>query len=127
MRRAGSGFTLIELMIVVVVVAILASIAIPSFLEQTRKSRRAEAVSGLGEIALRQERWRANNPTYGTAAQIGGMPTSSHYTFLVTTNTATAWTATATPTGSDPTCGTFTYAFAAGAVTKTPNTAGCWQ
>lgn len=124
------GFTLIELMVVVAAIGILAAIAYPSFIEQTRKARRSDATAGLQEIALRQERWRANNPTYGTAANIGGMPTSPYYTFAITVNTASAYTATATRAGAqtaDTTCGNFSYAFSAGTVTRSPTTAGCWN
>lgn len=93
------GFTLIELMVVVAVVAILAAIAIPNFLEQSRKGRRAEAMSIVGEIQLRQERWRAENAAYASQAQLGTLPTSDHYGISVTGNTATAYTITATPQG----------------------------
>ena len=54
------GFTLLELMIVVAVIAILAIIAVPSYIEQVRKGKRAEAVQAIGDIQLRQERWRAD-------------------------------------------------------------------
>lgn len=50
------GFTLIELMIVVAVVAILAAIALPSYQEQIRKSRRAQARADLAEIVQGLER-----------------------------------------------------------------------
>lgn len=48
------GFTLIEAMIVVVIVAILAAIAYPSYLEQIRKANRSVAKSGLLEVANKQ-------------------------------------------------------------------------
>jgi type IV pilus assembly protein PilE len=62
-RRAG-GFTLIELMIAVVIVALLASVALPSFLDSLRKSRRAEAFTALAAVQQAQERWRSNNASY---------------------------------------------------------------
>jgi len=98
MRRNG-GFTLIELMIVVMVVAILAAIAIPSYLEQSRKGRRSEAMSAVGELQLRQERWRAENPSFATTAQLGTFPASPYYTVTVGNPTATSYTVTGTPTG----------------------------
>lgn len=52
----SKGFTLIELMIVVAVVAILAAIALPSYQEQVRKSRRAQARADLAEIVQGLER-----------------------------------------------------------------------
>jgi type IV pilus assembly protein PilE len=85
-RAKASGFSLIELMIVVAVVAILATIAYPSYQDHIRKSRRVEAQAVLIDIQLRQERYRANNTTYGTLEQIGGGPSgviTNFYTFTV--------------------------------------------
>ena len=80
------GFTLIELMIVVVVVSILASIAVPSFLNSVRKSRRADAVTAVSQIQQGQERWRANNPAYtATLSDLNvTTPTSNGYYTLAT-------------------------------------------
>lgn len=117
------GFTLIELMVTIAIVAILAAIALPTFTEQVHKSRRSEALQGLTELQLRQERWRSNHATYsdGTGA-FGSMPSSNNYTFAVTngSNTATAYTVTATPTGaqSGDRCGTYSFAMSNGVVTK---------
>ncbi len=63
-RRKARGFTLIELMIVVVIVAILASIALPSYQEQVRKSRRADAKAALMELSGFMERFYAANGRY---------------------------------------------------------------
>ncbi len=63
-RRREVGFTLIELMITVAVVAILASVAIPSYQEQVRKSRRAQAKADLIEYAQLAERFHTVNNTY---------------------------------------------------------------
>ena len=54
--KHAKGFTLIELMIVVAVVAILATIAMPSYQEHVRKSRRAQAKADLVELAQQLER-----------------------------------------------------------------------
>jgi type IV pilus assembly protein PilE len=58
------GFTLIELMIALAVVAILAAVALPSFLDSIRKGRRSEAIAALAQLQQAQERWRANRPAY---------------------------------------------------------------
>lgn len=96
------GFTLIELMIVVGVIAILAAIAIPNFLEQSKKGRRAEAVRAVGEYQLALERWRAESPTYGVCAACTGtrpsLPTSTYYTITESGLSASGYTITATPT-----------------------------
>ena len=63
-QTRNAGFTLIELMIVVVIIGILAAIAYPTFIDQVRKSRRGEAHAAMTEIALAEEKYRANNPSY---------------------------------------------------------------
>ena len=74
MRRIPStpttarGFTLIEVMITVAIVAILASIALPSYQEHVRKAKRAEAQSILLEAAQYMQRYYSGNDRY-TATQ----------------------------------------------------------
>lgn len=63
-RSVSSGFTLLELMIVVAVIAILAAIAYPSYQESVRKGRRAEARAALAELIQQQERYMTQNNTY---------------------------------------------------------------
>lgn len=58
------GFTLLELMIVVAIVAILAAVAYPSYKDQIRKSRRAQAKADLVEYAQMAERYFTVNNTY---------------------------------------------------------------
>ncbi|MCB9615400.1 MAG: prepilin-type N-terminal cleavage/methylation domain-containing protein [Sandaracinus sp.] len=67
-RRAESGFTLMELMIVVVIVGVLAAIAIPSFTAYVHRSRTTEATSFLAEIKQRQESYRAEFNQYANVA-----------------------------------------------------------
>lgn len=62
--RAVAGFTLIEMMIVVVIVAILAAIAIPIYQTQIMESRRTSAKSALLDIAGREEKYYSTNNTY---------------------------------------------------------------
>lgn len=72
--KTKTGFTLIELMIVVAVVAILAAIAYPSYLEQTRKSRRTDGKVKLMEVMHAQERSYTLNNTYTTDLSALGFP-----------------------------------------------------
>jgi type IV pilus assembly protein PilE len=73
-RRTQSGFTLIELMTVVVVVALLLSIAVTSYQSSTRKSRRTEAKTALLDLAGREER------LYSTTNQYSSTPSALGYT-----------------------------------------------
>lgn len=74
MRLIGNnrGFTLIELMITVVIVAILATIAIPSYQEYVIRARRADAQGTLMGLANALERFHTQNGTYAGAAAGGG-------------------------------------------------------
>lgn len=61
-RFSTSGFTLIELMIVLAVVGILVAVAFPSYQQSVIKSDRSDGRNALGEVQLAQERYRAANP-----------------------------------------------------------------
>jgi len=60
----SKGFTLIELMIVVAIIAILAAIAIPNYLRFAMKSKTAEATTNLGAIRTCEEAYYAEEDTY---------------------------------------------------------------
>ena len=62
--RKSAGFTLIELMVVIVIVAILAAIAIPSYQQYIMRGKIPEATSSLSDLRLRAEKWFADNRTY---------------------------------------------------------------
>jgi type IV pilus assembly protein PilE len=64
--RPRRGFTLIEVMITVAIVAILAAVALPAYFDSVRKARRADAINGLSRAQQAQERLRSDSPTYGS-------------------------------------------------------------
>jgi len=117
-RRSASiktykGFTLIELMIVVVIIALLAAVALPAYQDSVRSSRRAEARNALMSAQLEQEKYRGNHSTYGDMAGIGVPATTSngYYTIAVDSAGATSFLMTATPVAgtsqASDACGTF--------------------
>jgi type IV pilus assembly protein PilE len=71
MKRKTHGFTLIELMVVVAIVVILATIAYPSYEEQMIKTRRAEGRAAMLEVATRLERCFTRFNAYDHAACAG--------------------------------------------------------
>jgi type IV pilus assembly protein PilE len=108
-----SGFTLIELMVVVLIITILTIIAVPSYLNQTLKSHRSEAKSVLMDLAGRQERFMATNGAYSSNATdmgyTGTWPQNvgSNYYNVSISNVAAAIAGTAT-TAATPATFTFT-------------------
>lgn len=108
------GFTLIELMIAVAVIAILAAIALPSYQEHVRKARRAQAKADLVEYAQLAERFHTVNNSYVNFAlpanqspREGG---TAFYSLAASGQTQSAFKFTATPQGAQASdkCGTLT-------------------
>lgn len=77
MRNRYAGFTLIELLIAVAVVALLAAIALPSYRDQMRKSRRAEAQSFVMAVAAKQTQFLIDTRGYSNSLTDIGVPTPS--------------------------------------------------
>jgi type IV pilus assembly protein PilE len=108
------GFTLIELMIVVAIVAILSAIAVPSYNDYIMRSRRAEARSGLQNAALWMERAMTATGNYPLQAvfpaSLKAVPGGMYSIDLTPTSTAVAFTLTAAPQGAQALdkCGSFT-------------------
>ncbi len=91
-RELHKGFTLLELMIVVVILSILAAIAYPSYRDQVLQARRVDGKSAVLEVAMAEERHYTKNKTYsGTlndlsinSALKGGKSTEGYYTLSLT-------------------------------------------
>lgn len=133
------GFTLIELMVVVAIVGILASIAYPSYTENVRTSRRTDAKTALLDFATRQERfftmqnrYSASPGTLGYARLPVEVQSSGQafYRLAVRQDTPTTYVATATPINAQQgdACGSYTidHLGAQGNEGNTRPSAQCW-
>lgn len=94
-----SGFTLIELMIVVTIAAILFAVAVPTYQSQVRHSRRTDAKTALLDLAVREEKFLTLNNSYtiapanlGYSGSFGQIIGSGYYTVFVCVGTATTTT-----------------------------------
>ena len=71
-RLSAAGFTLVELMVTIAVVAVIAAVAYPSYQDQLRKGRRAAAQAFLVEAASRQQQYLLDARTYAVGADAMG-------------------------------------------------------
>lgn len=96
------GFTLIELMVVITIIAILASLALPSYSDYVVRSKIPEATSGLANKRARMELYFDNNRTYVDSPECtSDSTTSKYFTFSCDGDaTATAYTLQAVGTGT---------------------------
>ncbi len=91
--RRVAGFTLIETMVAVGIAGVLSSIAYPSLEGQVMRARRTDALVALMQAQLAQERFRANNASYGSLAEAGVRATSpaGHYRIAVVSSSAAGY------------------------------------
>lgn len=131
------GFTLIELMIVVSIVAILAAIAMPAYSNYVKRGKATEATAQLGDMRVKLEQWYQDNRTFATgcvdssAAALPGHPGGAGVRYFVYTCpvlTATTYTVQADgPGATDPSMVGFSYTIdQAAAKTTTLTTASGW-
>jgi len=71
--KVHKGFSLIELMIVVVIIGILSAIAIPAYQDYVTRSKMTEAITNLSDGRVRMEQWYQDNRTYIGALSVGGV------------------------------------------------------
>lgn len=121
-KKSLFGFTLVELMVAVAIVAILAALGLPAYTSYVARARRAEGKAALVDLAARMERFYSQNNAYTTATVAAGVPTTDvlttaateegWYTLSITAQGATNYTLQAAPNGAqatdDATCGNLT-------------------
>ena len=145
-RSRERGITLLELMTVVMIIGVLASIAIPSYRGYLLRAQRSDATAALLRVAAAQEKFYLQNNRYATQAQMGLGPPAGlgiqgtergYYTLaLASVDTSLDFTVTATPTAlgpqsSDSPCTSFTInqqgTRGAKNSANAPNTETCWR
>lgn len=100
--RRELGFTLIEVMIVVAIVAILAAIALPSYSAYVSRSRVPAALDALGSYYTRMEQRYQDTGNYANSGNCAvALPTATHFTVTCAlSNSGQGFTATATGSGT---------------------------
>ncbi|MFT3813235.1 MAG: type IV pilin protein [Acidovorax sp.] len=78
-RPAQQGFTLIEVMVTVAIVAILAAIALPSYNDYIRRGQQAEAFNALSDFRAKMEQYYQDNRNYGTSTGCASDATASSW------------------------------------------------
>ncbi len=140
LHRQDRGFTLIEVMIVVGIVAILAAIAVPAYTKYLRQGDLTEAMTTLTDYRIRMEQYYQDNRAYGSSGTTcagGKVPPSAandlpkNFTMTcATANSASTYTLTATGNGTRTTG--YTYSIDETGTKKTTQWAGststktCW-
>jgi len=144
--RRCQGFTVMELLVVLIIIGTLMGIVIPSYTEHVRKGKRAQAHARLAQIAQLLERSYSDNGTYnvtlntllgvsGTVYSGSGNEATSAYTIAFSGLPDTvSYTLVATPSGwTDPVCGPLTLTNTGikgtrkdGSNNDNPATPGCW-
>jgi type IV pilus assembly protein PilE len=103
--RSTRGFTLIEVMMAIAIVAILASVAFPSYVDYIRRGKITEATSALATMRVQMEQYFQDNRTYAdvsgvpapcTATSAVAPPLNARYFDFACTRTANTYTITAT-------------------------------
>lgn len=131
--KTARGFTLIELMVVVAIMAIISTIAYGSYQDSIRKAKRAEAKTALMELGQKMERCYTANGAYDTACSVHdgtSLATTTteklNYTLSIPVLTATTFTVTATATFDDPKCASFSLTHTGVKSATGTDSAKCW-
>ena len=129
------GFTLIELLIVIAIAGLIAALAYPAYTDRLRQARRADAYDSLMYLQNLQEKYRANNASYGTLGQTafpGAVSNAGFYNIAVISPSATGYVSTATAAAgtsqtADTGCTVLTLTVNAANPRGLRTPAACWQ
>jgi type IV pilus assembly protein PilE len=126
------GFSLIELMVAVAIVAIIITIGYPSYLSYMQRTRRSDGIAALNHAAMVMESCRSDLATYvGCEARVAAQSENGYYTLVPSAITASSYLLTATAVGvqaKDGKCATFTLDSQGtrGYTGSAPDVATCW-
>lgn len=129
--KRPAGFSLIELMIVVAIVGILASIALPAYQNYVRRSKTSEAFGTLADLRVKMEQFYLDNRSYGTGSCGAAMPVMKYFTYSCALGTGgQTYTVTATGNASQGMSG-YVYSINEGnartsAIPDVSGTQPCW-
>jgi type IV pilus assembly protein PilA len=98
-KHSEKGFTLVELLVVIVIIGILTAIALPNFLNQSAKAKQTEAKQNMGSISRAQNTYRALNNSFasnfdllaiGNLAGAGNTTSTTNYSYTLSGTTDSA-------------------------------------
>ena len=130
-----AGFTLIEIMVVVGILAIIAAVAFPAYQAQALKSKRADGIAMLMEVAAKQERYLVDHSAYTSDMTLLGYsasPVASQKGYyqvsavLSNSNLSYALTATAQPGQSADECGNLILSSSGQRTWSSSTATKCW-
>jgi prepilin-type N-terminal cleavage/methylation domain-containing protein len=117
-RAASSGFTLVELAVVIIIIGVLGAFAVPRFLDSVERSKAAEAINYLSSVRAAQERYQVQQGTYSNDLSALDIQMPSPKYFTVGTPAAGSsgsledtWSLTLTRTGAAAGYGAYTVTF----------------
>jgi type IV pilus assembly protein PilE len=121
--KTSQGWNLIELMVVLAIIGILATLIFPSLQDRMVKARRGDAQNELFKLKIKQEDYRLNHVSFATGSEMP-LPVSEYYEFSIVNVSATTFTLVALATekqAADSRCQTLALDQS---MTRTPS--DCW-
>lgn len=127
-RHQQSGFTLIEVMVTVAIIAILAAVAMPAYQDYVTRGRIPQATNNLATLRVQLEQYYQDNRTYvGACADntVAPRPPADDFQYTCPTLTATTFTAQAEGVSTGPMNG-FTFTIDQSNTRRTTNLPSGW-